>query len=68
MRKFLFLYLLLFLAFCPNIAQAYIGPGLGAGALSLILGIIFTVFLAVFGIVYYPIKKLVLKIKKTVKK
>ena len=42
-----------------QIILAYLGPGLGGGAIALILGIIASVFLAVFAVVWYPIKRLV---------
>lgn len=44
---------------------AYIGPGLGAGTLAAILGFIFSIFLAIVGVVYYPIKRLYRKLRKT---
>ncbi len=39
-------------------AHAYVGPGLGTGALGVILGVIGSVFLALFAIIWYPIKRL----------
>ncbi len=42
----------------PGLAQAYIGPGLGAGAIAAALGVIGSLFLAVFAVVYYPIKRM----------
>lgn len=59
---------LLFLLITPITAHAYVGPGLGAGIVGLIIGILLTVFLGIFGIFYYPIKKLVQKIKNIIKK
>ncbi|WP_099865276.1 hypothetical protein [Pararhizobium haloflavum] len=38
-------------------AQAYIGPGLGAGAVAAVLGVVGSVLLGVFAVVYYPIKR-----------
>lgn len=43
----------------PSIAQAYIGPSVGFGVIGTILGIIGSVFLMVFGILYYPIKRFI---------
>ena len=37
---------------------AYVGPGLGLGAIAAILGIILSVFLAIFAVAWYPIKRL----------
>lgn len=38
-------------------AHAYLGPGLDATAIAVALGIIGSIFLGVFGIVWYPIKR-----------
>jgi len=46
---------------------AYIGPGMGGGVIAAILGIIGAVFLALFGILYYPIKRALKNRKKTEK-
>lgn len=54
----------LFLVLTPGYALAYIGPGLGLGALGVVLGIVFSVFLAFVGIFWYPIKRLVGKFRK----
>ena len=43
--------------------HAYIGPGLGGGAIAIIVGLLSTVFIALFALVWYPIKKL-RKLKK----
>jgi hypothetical protein len=48
----------------PNNARAYIGPGLGAGTIGLILGVLGSIFIALFAIVWYPLKSFVKKIKK----
>jgi hypothetical protein len=42
----------------PVAAQAYIGPGLGAGALAAALGVVGSVVLGIFAVLYYPIKRL----------
>ena len=36
---------------------AYVGPGMGGGLIATILGIVGSIFLAIFGILYYPIKR-----------
>ena len=41
----------------------YIGPGMGGGVIAAIFGIIAAFFLGLWGILYYPIKRL-LKNKK----
>lgn len=45
-------------------AYAYVGPGLGAGTIAAVLGIIGSIFLALFAVIYYPIKRLLKKWKK----
>ncbi|HEX6121204.1 MAG TPA: hypothetical protein VFZ03_17285 [Dongiaceae bacterium] len=39
-------------------AQAYIGPGVGAGLIATVMGILTAIGLAVIAIVWYPIKRL----------
>ena len=46
-------------------ASAYIGPGMGGGIIAGVLGVIGAVLLALFGILYYPIKRALKKRKKT---
>ena len=48
----------------PVVVHAYIGPGLGLGALGVIFGIFSSIFLAIMGIFWYPIKRLFRKIRK----
>jgi hypothetical protein len=38
-------------------ALAYIGPGMGAGAIGVIVGLVGSIFLALFSIFYYPLKR-----------
>lgn len=42
----------------------YIGPGMDGGALSVIIGILISFFMALFAIVWYPIKRLIKKFKR----
>ena len=39
-------------------AHAYIGPGLGAGVFATVIAVIASLFIAVFSIFYYPIKRM----------
>lgn len=55
---------ILALALYPVAALAYIGPGVGAGAFGAIIGVIGSIFLAIFAIVWYPIKRLIKGKKK----
>lgn len=47
-----------------EVAFAYIGPGMSGGLIATILGIIGSIFLAIFGILYYPIKRFLKNRKK----
>ena len=57
--------LILFIVLLPVSANAYIGPGMGAGALATIIGVITSLFLAIVAVVYYPIKRLIKKLKSS---
>lgn len=43
---------------------AYIGPGASGGLIATILGILGSIILAIFGILYYPIKRFLKNRKK----
>ncbi|MDC0931950.1 hypothetical protein OAR80_04320 [Methylophilaceae bacterium] len=60
--------LLFFLLIISTPSFAYIGPGMGGGAIAAVLGVIGAIFLALFGIVYYPIKRYLRNKNKKVKK
>lgn len=45
------------LTLLAHLPMAYVGPGLGFGAIAAILGVIFSVCLAVFALIWYPIKR-----------
>ena len=47
------------LCFPSHSAQAYIGPGVGAGVVATVLGVGSSIFLLLVGIIYYPIKRTV---------
>lgn len=42
----------------PGAAEAYIGPGVASGALAAVVGVIGSIFLALFAVIYYPIKRM----------
>lgn len=44
-----------------TVAHAYVGPGLGLGALGAIIGTVVAVVLAFFGLLWYPIKRMLKK-------
>ena len=43
---------------------AYIGPGMGGGIIAAVLGVVGALLLALFGILYYPIKRMLKNRKK----
>ena len=47
----------------PIAAQAYTGPGLGLGAVGVAFGLIGSILLAIVSVVWYPIKRLVRRIR-----
>jgi hypothetical protein len=51
----------------PAVSFGYVGPGLGAGTVGVVLGAIASVFLALFAVIWYPIKRLIKKIRGTKK-
>ena len=54
----------------PSIAYAYLGPGVGGGIIAASIGILVAILAALFGILYYPIKRYIKnrKQKKTTNK
>lgn len=48
----------------PGSALAYIGPGTGLSAIGALLAVVLGVIVALFGFVWYPVKRL-LRRKKT---
>ena len=44
-------------------AQAYIGPGVGAGTIAVILGIIAAIVMAFLAILWYPMKRFYKRLK-----
>ncbi len=44
-------------------AMAYIGPGAGLSAIGAFLAVIAAVIVALFGFVWYPVKRLVQKLR-----
>ena len=59
MKTFILLIMLLF----PLSAWAYVGPGAGVGTITVVLGVIASVFLAIVGIFWYPLKRFIKKLK-----
>lgn len=45
-------------------ASAYTGPGLGAGVIAVVIGFFTSIGVALFAIVWYPVKRLLKRGKK----
>lgn len=48
----------------PITAYAYIGPGAGLSAIGSVLALIGAILLAILGFIWFPVKRLLKKIKK----
>lgn len=57
MRLITGLIVLLLLLLSPSSAHAYVGPGVGAGSIAVVVGIIGSILLAIFAVVWYPLKR-----------
>jgi len=44
-------------------AAAYIGPGLGLGSLGALIGVVISVLLAIFALLWYPLKRLLARLR-----
>ncbi len=44
-----------------ELAMAYVGPGLGAGTVAAVLGVVVGLLMLVVGAIWYPIKRLIRK-------
>jgi hypothetical protein len=47
----------------PDPLLAYVGPGLGGGIIAVIVGFLVSIFLAVTAVIWYPIKRLIRKLR-----
>ena len=63
MRKITAILAGLISSFLPFSVYAYIGPGLAAGTIGVILGVLGSILLLLFALFWYPIKRL-LKMSK----
>ena len=64
MPKLVYISLIIMILLFNNSAIAYLGPGVGVGMLAATVGIIIAIFAAIFGIIYFPIKRLLKKRKE----
>ena len=51
------IYSSLILLYFSSSAFAYIGPGMGGGIIMATIGIVIAIFAAIFGVIWFPIKK-----------
>ena len=54
--------ILIFSVFFQTAAHAYIGPGMGVGAILGILAVLIVILLTFIAIIFYPIKNFIKKI------
>lgn len=47
----------------PTLASAYIGPGLGLGTIATVLGVVLGLLMLVIGVIWYPVKRLIRRIR-----
>ena len=50
--------------FITNSSYAYLGPGVGAGIIAATLGVLVAIFAALFGLIWFPLKKLLKRRKE----
>ena len=48
----------------PAVAQAYSGPGVGLGAIGVVLGIVGSVVLMTVSLIWYPFKRLIRSLRQ----
>ena len=64
--KLILLILTVYLTFISS-AFSYVGPGMGAGIISIIIGFLVCILGIFVAIVWLPLKKIILKIKNSKK-
>ena len=57
-----------FLFLMTSNSSAYLGPGIGGGIIAVTLGIVFAIVAFIFGILWFPLKRLINKYKKNKEK
>ena len=57
-------FLLIFIILFNSPTYAYLGPGMGGGLIAGILGFLFAIFALIFGILWFPLKRLIKNIKE----
>ena len=59
----LFYFTVSFVLLIEEIANAYIGPGLALGTVVISLGLVLLLVFLIVAILYYPVKRLIIKYK-----
>ena len=54
----------LLFCFITTSSFAYLGAGMGGGAIAATIGIIVAIFAALFGLIWFPVKRLLKKRKE----
>ena len=52
------------LALTPAEARAYLGPGLGMGAIGVAFGVFGSIVLGMVAVIWYPFKRLIRKVRR----
>jgi len=60
----LIIWAVMLVALVPSDGFAYIGPGAGLSAFGALLALVVTAIVAIFGFVWYPIKRLLRSLKR----
>ncbi len=56
-QRSLFCFMGALIVMTPHSAHAYIGPGLSVGAIVISLIVLFSIILAIYALVWFPIKR-----------
>ena len=56
--------IILFFLFMNTSSYAYLGPGIGGGAIAATIGIVVAILAALIGLIWFPIKRLLKKRKE----
>lgn len=57
-------FILLLIIFISKYSYAYLGPGIGGGVVAATLALLVAIFAALFAIIWFPLKRLIIKIKE----
>ena len=55
---------ILFFSLLSTSSYAYLGPGVGGGMIAATIGVIVAIFAALFGLIWFPVKRLLKKRKE----